>query len=135
LGPGDLRAGVHRLTLCGVELRRQTDVSVLAEAFGAELAVPLPLLLVGGGRIHHLRALPIPFGMPVAREDVIGHVPWPDNGARHDAADLLTGTSEAEDRAGQDAFAGRALRQRPRALIRLRVIDHDQRWPHRVAIG
>ena len=55
--------------------------------------------------------------------------------ARHDAGDLLPGTGQPQDRAGQDALAVGTLRERPRRLVGLRVVEHHERGPYRARDG
>src|SRR5690606_12010280 len=106
-----------------------------AEAFGPQFPITLPEFFVVWERIDHLGPFAVPLRMLVAREDVVGHVAGTDDRAGHDAADLLAGPRQAEDRAGQDAFAGGALRERPGRFIGLWVVEHYQARPHGMPIG
>ncbi|OPZ95944.1 MAG: hypothetical protein BWY71_02073 [Planctomycetes bacterium ADurb.Bin412] len=73
--------------------------------------------------------------MLLAVQDIIRHIPGPDDCTGHQAGDLLTRSSHTQDISSQDRLPPLGLGRTPGRFGRLWIIDHHQLRAHYTAIG
>ena len=97
LGPGGDGAGIHRLAVLTIERGGLRAVFVVSQGIGPDLGVLGPEFFICREGIEHLGPLSLPFRMLLTIQDIVGHIPGPDDGAGHQAGDLLARTCHTQD--------------------------------------